>query len=77
MTRPRWLSERVYHDREAELQPRVDRRRVRVASANASESAVALAALREFMASTALLDRPQAESGEIDMVCEPVPVEES
>jgi ferredoxin len=74
---PRWLSERVYHDREAELQPRVDRRRVRVASANASESAQAVASLRDFMASTALLDRPQAEAAEIDMVCEPVPAEES
>jgi ferredoxin len=74
---PRWLSERVYHDREAELQPRVDRRRVRVASANASESTEAVALLRDFMAATALLDRPQAESTEIDMVCEPVPAEES
>jgi ferredoxin len=74
---PRWLSERVYHDREAELQPRVDRRRVRVASANASESTEAVALLRDFMAATALLDRPQAESAEIDMVCEPVPAEES
>jgi ferredoxin len=74
---PRWLSERVYHDREAELQPRVDRRRVRVASANASESTEAVALLRDFMAATALLDRPRAEAAEIDMVCEPVPAEES
>jgi hypothetical protein len=50
---------------------------VRVASANASESAQAVASLRDFMASTALLDRPQAEAAEIDMVCEPVPAEES
>jgi ferredoxin len=75
---PRWLSERIYHDREAELQPRVDRRRVRVATANASESAEAVAALRDFMASTARLDDPLAESSsEIDMVCEPAPFEES
>jgi quinol-cytochrome oxidoreductase complex cytochrome b subunit/coenzyme F420-reducing hydrogenase delta subunit len=75
---PRWLSERIYHDREAELQPRVDRRRVRVATANASESAEAVAALRDFMVSTARLDGPLAESSsEIDMVCEPVPLEES
>jgi len=74
---PRWLSERIYHDREAELQPRVDRRRVRVATANASESAEAVAALRDFMASTARLDDPRAEPGEIDLVCDPVSVEES
>jgi quinol-cytochrome oxidoreductase complex cytochrome b subunit/coenzyme F420-reducing hydrogenase delta subunit len=74
---PRWLSERIYHDREAELQPRVDRRRVRVASANASETGEALAALRDFMAATASLEHPRAESAEVDMLCEPVPVEES
>ena len=74
---PRWLSERIYDDREAELQPRVDRRRVRVASANASESAEAVAALRDFMTSTARLDDPRTEPTEIDMVCEPVLVEES
>jgi ferredoxin len=74
---PRWLSERVYHDREAELQPRVDRRRVRVASANADESAEAVAVLRDFMAATARFDRPRAESLEIDLECEPAPVEES
>jgi ferredoxin len=74
---PRWLSERIYHDREAELQPRVDRRRVRVASANASESAEALALLRDFMAAMARLEQPQAEFAEIDMLCEPVLAEES
>lgn len=74
---PRWLSERIYDDREAELQSRVDRRRVRVASANASESAEAIAALRDFMASTARLDDPRAEPAEIDMVCDPVLTEES
>ena len=73
---PRWLSERVYHDREAELQPRVDRRRVRVASANASESAEAVAVLRDFMAATARLEHPQVETAEIELVCEPVPAEE-
>jgi coenzyme F420-reducing hydrogenase delta subunit len=74
---PRWLSERIYEDREAELQARVDRRRVRVASANASETAEVVAALRDFMAFTARLDHPQATHAEIELVCEPVPVEES
>ena len=74
---PRWLSERIYDDREAELQPRVDRRRVRVASANASESAEAVAALRDFMALTKRLEHPRSEDGDIDMVCDPVLAEES
>lgn len=76
-----WLSERVYNDREAELQARVDRRRVRIASANASETAEAVAALRAFMADTTRLHVPQTDTGEIELVCEPEPdpvaVEES
>ena len=72
-----WLSERIYEDREAELQPRVDRRRVRVASANASERAEAVAALRGFMAATARLDHPQPDHAEIALVCDPVAVEEA
>jgi len=74
---PRWLLDRVHHDREAELQPRVDRRRVRIASANASESALAVAALRDFMADTARLAQPQAQSTDIEMVCDVVPAEQS
>jgi ferredoxin len=76
---PRWLSERVYEDREAELQARVDRRRVRIASANASETAEAVAALREFMTDTARLDHPETDHGEVELVCapDPVAVEES
>jgi ferredoxin len=66
----RWLSERVYDDREAELQARVDRRRVRIASANASETAEAVAALRAFMADTTRLDHPQTDGGEIALVCD-------
>ena len=74
---PRWLEQRMYHDREAELQARVDRRRVHIAHANASESAEALAALRDFRAATAMLDGPRAADGELGAECEPVPVEES
>jgi ferredoxin len=74
---PRWLSERIHHDRVAELQPRVDRRRVHIASANASESAVVLAVLREFMAATARLEHPLADTGDVELVCEPVPAEET
>jgi ferredoxin len=74
---PRWLEQRVYHDREAELQARVDRRRVRIAHANASESSQALAALRAFAADTASLDGPRADAdGELGAICEPVPVDD-
>jgi coenzyme F420-reducing hydrogenase delta subunit len=68
---PRWLVERVYHDREAELQARVDRARVRVAHAGAGERSRAVAALRAFAADIAALDAPAADSGmELDTVCE-------
>ena len=74
---PRWLTERVYHDREAELQARVDRRRVSVAYANASEPRAARQALREFAAQVAALGGAVAESAvTIETVCEPVPAEE-
>ena len=67
---PRWLDERVYHDREAELQARVDRRHVRIASANASELGAAIALLREFRASL-----PESAGSEanpaIDLECVP------
>ena len=45
---PRWLGERMYEDREAELQPRVDRDRVRLIYAGAAEGDVVLEALEEF-----------------------------
>ena len=75
---PHWLSERVYHDREAELQARVDRRRVKLAFANASEPGVARAAVRELAAQVAALDPPSSEPAvTIDTVCEPVPAAEN
>lgn len=70
---PRWLSERVYQGREAELQERVDRRRVRIAHAGAGEGREAVAALRAFMRDTASLDAPAAEAGAtVDTECDPV-----
>jgi ferredoxin len=74
---PRWLLERLYHDREAELQPRVDRRRVRVAYANASESRAAREAIREFAAHIATLGATSAdESLNVEALCDPVPIAE-
>jgi coenzyme F420-reducing hydrogenase delta subunit/Pyruvate/2-oxoacid:ferredoxin oxidoreductase delta subunit len=45
-----WLQQRMYHDREAELQPRVDRARVRLVHASAAEAAIVRSALQEFRA---------------------------
>ena len=58
---PKWLEERMYNDREAELQARVDRRRVRLAHAAPGEANVALDVLRSFVADTTEMDRPSAE----------------
>jgi coenzyme F420-reducing hydrogenase delta subunit len=69
---PRWLEERVYAGREAELRESIDRRRIAVAYAGEAERGVvrrALAGLRETVAG---LDRaPREERVEIDAECEP------
>jgi ferredoxin len=52
---PRWLHARMYLDREAELQSRVDRARVRIAYANAAEKRTLVAALRQFKADVGAL----------------------
>lgn len=75
---PRWLEERMYHDREAELQARVDRRRVRLGHAGPAEAGVALGVLRSFMADTGALDRPLEEvavelGAECDSTTAPAP----
>jgi ferredoxin len=71
---PRWLNERVYHDREAELQARVDRARVKIAFANASEPGMARSALRQFQtqlrSAGALTAEPMVA---LDLECDPVP----
>ena len=54
----RWLVERVYHEREAELQARVSRARVRIDNANGGDAAHAMALVRTFAADVAALDRP-------------------
>ena len=67
-----WLDERVYHDREAELQPRVDRARVRIVSAGARDRTQAIASLRAFAADVALLKRTgEGEPDTIEVRCEP------
>jgi len=68
---PRWLIERMYHEREAELQARVDRARVRVVYVNASERSEAVAALRAFAAEISTLALPAVDrAAEVEPVCE-------
>ncbi len=58
---PKWLEQRVYHDREAELQARVDRRRLRIHTGEAGGAAETVAAFSRFRDSLRLLDAPAAE----------------
>ncbi len=68
---PKWLVERLFNDREAELKARVDRRRVRVAYASAFDRRALQVALDDFSRSLARLDAPAGEDGiEVDTECE-------
>lgn len=73
----KWLGERMYHDREAELQERVDRRRVHLAFAGEGERGRVAAALEAFRAEIRAL---AAEEGEDEVVldtdCEIPPEDE-
>lgn len=74
---PLWLEERIYHDREAELQARVDRDRVAVGHAAAGDRAVALGALHQFQAALTRLVPATAEAGiQVEVVCEPADEEQ-
>jgi coenzyme F420-reducing hydrogenase delta subunit/Pyruvate/2-oxoacid:ferredoxin oxidoreductase delta subunit len=69
----RWVTERMYHGREAELQARVDRARVRIAHVNRVERDLALDTLREFAALVRLLAPIVARDGtDAPPECEPV-----
>jgi coenzyme F420-reducing hydrogenase delta subunit/Pyruvate/2-oxoacid:ferredoxin oxidoreductase delta subunit len=71
---PKWLEERLYHDREAELQARVDRGRVRLIHAGAGEARPARRAVDDFRAEIlALAAQVGAEEADLVRVCrEPV-----
>ena len=70
---PKWLGERLFKAREAELKERVDRRRVRVATLATGALAEALNELDLFVLDVAALDAPVPEpSVEIDLLCDPV-----
>jgi coenzyme F420-reducing hydrogenase delta subunit len=71
---PRWLRARIYEGREAELQARVDRRRIAVIPAGARELGTVAAAVRAMREVVRELDRPDAEKRpEPDTTCEPAP----
>jgi coenzyme F420-reducing hydrogenase delta subunit/Pyruvate/2-oxoacid:ferredoxin oxidoreductase delta subunit len=69
---PRWLEARLFGGREAELQERVDRRRVRVVQASAGEVARVREALGSFRRELAQLEAAIAEP-HVDLAdeCEP------
>ena len=68
---PRWLEARVYHEREAELQPRVDRARVRIAHAGPGDRTRAMALVRAFAADVQALGRPARDgAAELEAECE-------
>jgi len=75
---PKWLHERLFNDREAELQPRVDRRRVRTATLAPGDLAGTVAAFEQFTRELAALAPPQPEwDTDINDLCDPVPLEEA
>jgi ferredoxin len=75
---PKWLHERVFNDREAELQPRVDRRRIRVGTLAPGARREAITAFDAFARDLAPLHRPIASDDlDPDLVCDPVPLDEA
>jgi ferredoxin len=75
---PKWLEARIYQDREAELQARVDRRRVRIATLAPGDLHGTIAAYDGFMRDLAALHPPTRESElEPDPTCDPAPLAEA
>jgi coenzyme F420-reducing hydrogenase delta subunit len=56
-----WLEQRVYHAREAELQARVNRARVRIANVNGGDRDHAVEVVRTFAADVKALGRPAVD----------------
>lgn len=68
---PKWMEERLYHDREAELQARVDKRRVATATMVIGDASATLAALSDFQARLQALAPPVPhQDGEPEPMCE-------
>lgn len=62
-----WLEQRLYHEREAELQARVDRERIRLVYAASAEVGALLRELREFRAAVAA-QQAAASEAEPDLI---------
>lgn len=67
---PKWLEQRLYHDREAELQPRVDRRRVRVTTFALGLDGEALDELASFRTALEALAQSEKQGDLDEAVCE-------
>jgi ferredoxin len=73
---PKWLEGRMYHDREAELKPRVDRRRVRVVHAGQGDVVRLRRQVAGFRADIAALEAAGKEDRiELDDECRAAEVE--
>jgi coenzyme F420-reducing hydrogenase delta subunit len=66
----KWLEQRLYHDREAELQERVDRRRVRLVNRGWGEDVQLRAQLEAFRRSVARIESVAAAETDIDLIAE-------
>jgi coenzyme F420-reducing hydrogenase delta subunit len=72
---PQWLEQRMYHDREAELPARVDRSRVRLATAAPGDLSGTMRSFEEFRREVRLIAVPDtAGLDDLDVECEPTPV---
>ena len=73
---PKWLEQRLYQHREAELQARVDRRRIRLVYAGLGERSVVRRALHAFRGEVMDLMEAERELNiQLDTHCEPKPEE--
>ncbi|MBI4081441.1 MAG: cytochrome b N-terminal domain-containing protein [Candidatus Lambdaproteobacteria bacterium] len=61
-----WIQARLYEEREAELQPRVDKSRVRLAALGGGELAEGLAALKAFRAELLGRAEPPTDQGHLE-----------
>lgn len=71
---PKWLEQRMYHDREAELPARVDRRRVRLATAAPGDLAGTVESFEDFRREVRLIAPTTGALDELKVECEPTPV---
>lgn len=65
-----WLEQRMFHDREAELQSRVDRRRVALVTAGLGEVGIVSRALEALKRQVAAIPPPEADDGKLGAECD-------